>query len=276
MDMLSRVSWPAFPTSVLLTSLQEAFEETRIKRVCIQAINYAKVVSDVISLLKAIHSRSKVQVSVCCQPLNRRNLLELAEAGAERIGIPLDAAQQQIFDGVKGRRVKGPFDWNRQFELLVEAVRLFGKRKVSTHLIVGLGETEKEMANIIQECVDLTVLPALFAFTPIPGTSLENRPQPALQSYRRIQIMRHLIVHRISKCDNMRFDAEDRVVDFGVSDRKLMETVQTGKPFLTSGCPDCNRPFYNEKPSGPIYNFSRQPTEHEISEIMDQAFCCSQ
>ncbi|HDI74230.1 MAG TPA: hypothetical protein ENF57_04430 [Candidatus Korarchaeota archaeon] len=25
--------------------------------------------------------------------------------------------------------------------------------------------------------------------------------------------------------------------------------------FLTSGCPSCNRPFYNERPRGPIYNF---------------------
>ena len=24
---------------------------------------------------------------------------------------------------------------------------------------------------------------------------------------------------------------------------------------LTSGCPGCNRPFYNERPRGPIYNY---------------------
>ncbi|HUT17269.1 MAG TPA: radical SAM protein, partial [Acidobacteriota bacterium] len=46
--------------------------------------------------------------------------------------------------------------------------------------------------------------------------------------------------------------------------------VETGKPFLTSGCPDCNRPFYNEKPSGPIYNYPRNIRLEEIEAIKRQ------
>jgi biotin synthase len=31
----------------------------------------------------------------------------------------------------------------------------------------------------------------------------------------------------------------------------------TGEPFQTSGCPDCNRPYYNERPGGVMYNYPR-------------------
>ena len=69
---------------------------------------------------------------------------------------------EQIFDRVKGRFVNGPYVWKEQLELLNEAVQIFGMGKVSTHIIVGLGETEREMAQILQKCVDMGVLPALF------------------------------------------------------------------------------------------------------------------
>jgi biotin synthase len=28
-----------------------------------------------------------------------------------------------------------------------------------------------------------------------------------------------------------------------------------GESFMTRGCPDCNRPYYNERPGGPMYNY---------------------
>src|SRR5208337_3635305 len=99
-----------------------------------------------------------------------------------------------LFDQVKGKGVGGSYCWENQFSMLSEAIAAFGKRNVSTHLIVGLGETEKEAAQVIQKCVDMTVLPALFAFTPIHGTALENNSPPPLDSYRRIQVARYLIV----------------------------------------------------------------------------------
>jgi biotin synthase len=69
----------------------------------------------------------------------------------------------------------------------------------------------------------------------------------------------------------MRFDDEGRLTDFGVNRQTLIEILQTGEPFLTSGCPDCNRPYYNEKPSGPIYNYPRNLTEEDLSKIQGQA-----
>jgi len=195
---------------------------------------------------------------------------QLAEVGVERIGIPLDVATEELFCKVKGRYVGGPYIWAEQFRLLSEAVEVFGKGKVSTHLIVGLGETEREMVETIQKCVDMGVLPALFAFTPISGTTLENNPQPPVPTYRLAQLARHLIFHGIGRYENMHFDEKDHTSDFGVDKETLTEIIRTGEPFLTSGCPNCNRPYYNEKPSGPIYNYPRPLTKKETGQILQE------
>jgi len=269
-NMLSRVSWPVFATKRVLGGIERAVIDDRIRRVCFQALNYPEVFTDLIALIRVIHQKVNVPISISCQPLNSENIGQLAEAGAERIGIPLDAATEELFDKIKGLSAGGPYSWKKQFKLLSDAVNIFGKGKISTHLIVGLGETEKEMVKIIQRCVDMSVLPALFAFTPISGTALGNNAQPPIQKYRRIQIARHLIVHGIARCEDMRFDEEDCISDFSVDEQTLLQIIQMGEPFPTSGCPNCNRPYYNEKPSGPIYNYPRKIGQKELSEIERQ------
>ncbi len=263
-DMLSRVSWPVFPIKSVVKGLEKAVNNAKIKRICIQALNYPEVFAELLTLVKAIRRRANAPISLSCQPLNKENLRLLAEAGVERVGIALDAATEQLFDKVKGILAGGPYVWRKQFQLLNEAVNIFGKGRVSTHLIVGLGETEKEMVETIQQCVNMGVLPALFAFTPIAGTVLETVPQPPVERYRRVQMARHLIVKGITKYENMHFDVNGCIVDFGVSREKLRSIVESGKPFLTSGCPHCNRPYYNEKPTGPLYNYPRKLSRKEI------------
>ena len=81
----------------------------------------------------------------------------------------------------KGSGTGSLYSWENQFNQLNEAIGVFGKGNVSTHVIVGLGETEKEAIEVIQRCVDLSVLPGLFAFTPIRGTALEAKSPPKLE-----------------------------------------------------------------------------------------------
>jgi len=269
-DMLARVTWPAFPTVQVIEKIVLSADKGDVKRVCIQALNYPTVFNDILHLTHLIHSRSNVPVSLSCQPLNKAQMKELAEAGVDRISIALDAATEQLFDKVKGVSTQSPYTWKRQHEALKEAVEVFGKNQVYTHLIMGLGENEKEIAEAIQVCTDSGVHPSLFAFTPIPGTSLENTPQPPIKAYRRVQLARYLMIHEKTRYQNMKFDDKERIVDYGVSKTELQEAISEGSPFQTSGCPECNRPYYNERPSGPMYNFPRQPLPSEISQIKEQ------
>ena len=265
-DMLSRVTWPTFQTRQVVDGIERTARDGSIKRVCVQTLNYPEVFEEILLFVREIKSRVTVQISVSCQPLNSEKMKGLAEAGVNRISIALDVATEKIFDRVKGRNIGGPYLWERQRKALNEAVKVFGEGSVSTHLIVGLGETEKEICQMIQWCVDSGIYPGLFAFTSIPGTALENNPPPSLNHYRRVQVAHFLLTHRKSRFENMAFDGNGCITNFGVSKERLLEGIDTGEPFLTSGCPGCNRPYYNERPGGPLYNYPRQLRPEEIEE----------
>lgn len=269
-DMLSRVAWPLFPTRQVLLGIEHAVKNDLIKRICIQTLNNPTIFDSILRLAKEIQSRANVPISVSCQPLDQDMLQRLADAGVDRITIPLDAATKELFEKIKGRQVGGPYVWEKQREALMNVVKIMGRGHVGTHLIVGLGENEREIIKTIQWCVDIGVYPGLFAFTPIMGTALENHPQPSLGSYRRIQVAHYLITHGKARYEKMIFDASGHLIDFGISKKHLIQIIRRGSPFKTSGCPGCNRPYYNEKPSGPIYNYPRELLPEEIAQIKRQ------
>jgi biotin synthase len=265
-DRLSRVTWPAFPTVKVVENIEKAAKAGTIKRVCVQALNYPEFTEDVLSLVSQIKSKAKIPVSVSCKPISRKKMEKWANAGVNRLSIPLDATTEQIFCDVKGQKIGGPYSWENQNRALKMAVDVFGRGKVSTHLIVGLGETEKELCRVIQWCVDSGIYPALFAFTPIRGTALEGKTPPSLSSYRRAQVTHFLLTTKQTWLENMRFDKTGKLIEFGVPQDVLLKIIESGKPFLTSGCPGCNRPFYNERPGGPLYNYPRHMQIEEIEE----------
>jgi len=265
-DMLSRVTWPTFSTRQVVDGIARSVKEDATKRVCIQSLNYPEVFEDILLLVKEIKSRVAVPISVSCKPLNQKKVKALAEAGVNRISITLDAATEKIFDKVKGQNIGGPYNWEKQREALKDAVQVFGEGSVSTHLIVGLGETEKDLCEAIQWCVDSGIYPGLFAFTPIPGTAFENNPPPSIIGYRRVQVAHYLLTHKKTRLENIEFDNSGQIKNFGTSKEQLLEIIDSGEPFLTSGCLGCNRPYYNERPGGPLYNYPRQLQPKEIAE----------
>jgi biotin synthase-related radical SAM superfamily protein len=271
-EFLSRVTWPTFQTPKVLTSIETATKEGKIKRVCIQSLNYPDVFTHLEAFVKEIRKRSAVAVSVSCQPVNRKDIVRLVDAGVNRLGIALDAASEAIFNKVKGKDAGSRYVWKDQFLLLNQSLDVFGEGNVSTHIIVGLGETEKDTVKVIQRCVDMGVLPALFAFTPVPGTALEKNSAPKVKAYRRLQLARYMIVNGKTRFGDMSFDVEDKIMGYGITNEVLDKEIEGGLPFQTSGCPDCNRPFYNEKPSGPIYNYPAKLSEKEVERVKKQLF----
>ncbi len=269
-ELLSRVSWPAFSISGVIEQIGNAFRAGTIKRVCIQTLNYPKVFEELCAFVKQLKSHVQVPVSVSCQPLDSQDMWQLNHAGVNRIGIAVDTATEKLFNQVKGEAAGGSYKWENEFTLLRTAIGIFGEGNVSTHLIVGLGETEKEAVSMLQTFVNMGITPGLFAFTPVRGTAFAGRPQPQLEVYRRVQLARYLIVNALTRFDNMTFDLSGKMMNFGVASDALKQIVDSGEPFLTSGCPQCNRPFYNEKPSGPIYNFPRKISAAEAAEIKQQ------
>jgi biotin synthase len=199
--------------------------------------------------------------------LEEEEIRLLKEAGLDRLVFPLDAATEEVFERVKGKGVGNPFTRSGCLTALEKAVEIFGRGKVGSYLMVGLGETEREAVAAVQELKDLEVFTSLFAFTPIPGTGLENQPKPSLVSYRKIQLAHFLIERELARFEDMTFTEKNNLAGFGLSYDTLKDIVASGLPFQTRGCAGCNRPYYNEDPKGPFYNYPRSLTAAEVSEI---------
>jgi biotin synthase len=192
---------------------------------------------------------------VAILPHSLDQVRELVDAGADHVGFGLDAASERIFQQIKGG------SWARSLALIEAAAGAFPGR-VALHLIVGLGETEREMVGRMQWAHDLGVTVGLFAFTPVPGTHLAGTPPPSLAAYRRMQAARWLLVHGAARAEAMAFDGKGQLTGLGAA------LPHDGRPFQTSGCPDCNRPYYNERPGGVMYNYPRPLSAGEAAQAI--------
>ena len=265
-EHLSRVTWPDYP----LEKVVEGFSEPQSKvfeRVCLQVINYPGFPEDTLSLVNTF-KKTGLPISVDTCPVGVAGLRRLRDAGVDRVSIPLDGATPQVFNRIKGAGVGGPYRWETHMKTLHEAVEVFGAGNVGSNIIVGLGETEKEAAQLVQALKDMGVIAVLFAFTPLEGTKLSDVPQPPLDSYRRVQAARHLIDSGIIRSSDISFDEAGRITGYGGVDRA--KALEDGAAFMTTGCPGCNRPFYNERPSGPFYNYPRPLTLGEAVKEMNK------
>jgi biotin synthase len=113
----------------------------------------------------------------------------------------------------------------------------------------------------MQEAKDRGCYVALFAFTPVRGTKLDL-PAPDIGRYRAIQLARYLIMAGRARVKDIDF-VDGRITQIRAARIEIERAMSTGLPFRTSGCPDCNRPLYNERPRGAMYNYATPLTEEE-------------
>jgi biotin synthase-related radical SAM superfamily protein len=269
---LSRVTWPVFPLAQVLASLSEQGQGSPFKRVCIQTLHYPKLMNDLLAVVEALRRAvPSLPVSVALPPLSRPEIVRIEGAGVERAAISLDAATPGLFSVLKGSGVNSTFRWETHVQALRDAVAVFGAGKTTTHLILGLGETEKEAVSCIQWLTDLGITVGLFPFTPISGTHLAARPPPPVEQYRRLQLAHYLIAHQQARAEQMTFHpVGQHIVGFGLSKELLAAVIDEGLAFQTAGCRGCNRPFFTERPSGPLYNFPTVPSAGDIRQINEQ------
>lgn len=186
----------------------------------------------------------------------------LFAAGVNEVGLSIDAIDPQQFTKIKG----GNFNFHKSF-VLQAADKYPGK--IATHLIVGLGETEKQVVELMEELQSHKIIIALFAFTPVPGSKMEHTEPPNISSYRRIQVALHLIRNNWKR--QFAFDEAGKIVSFGYSPLKLADLLQGSNAFETSGCSDCNRPYYNERAGAKkLYNYPHQLSKDVFAEIIQE------
>ncbi|HHY34190.1 MAG TPA: radical SAM protein [Firmicutes bacterium] len=267
-DLISRVTWPSFPWKEVLSRLSSSESARHLSRICLQLVESPETMPACLEVLKEIRSSCTflkgIPVSVSASPYSAARVSSLLEAGASRVGLPLDAVNPQVYARIKGG------DLQKAWEVLTDAAKLFPGR-VSTHFIAGLGETEEEMVEAMARALGAGVTVALFSFTPVQGTGLEKKKPPPVSTYRRLQIALCLLKQGL-RVEDFRF-SEGRIAEIRCGDRieKIEAELLNGKAFQTTGCPGCNRPYYNERPGGVMMNYPWEMSALEARECISSS-----
>ncbi len=255
-----RVDWPAVRYDEVIERMQAGSDKAQFQRMCISMITHPESDRDTMTLLKRWTAAvPHVPVSILSNPttMEKADLVALRDAGADIFTIALDAVTPEIFDRTRGKAVDSPHKWAKYWQALEWAAEVFGPEKFGAHLICGMGETEQEMLEVAQKITDMGGHNHMFAFFPERGSLMEDWAPVPKDHWRRVQLARFIIDYAGGHIRDMRFDAEGRVVDFGMGEAELAELIASGKPFQTSGCPGkddeevsaCNRPYGDSSPS---------------------------
>jgi biotin synthase len=237
---LSRIQWPIFSFHEIQAQMTR---ECSARRLCLQSLFYKSVVNDVIEVAQRLGGNFPISVSI--NPISVDDMNCLKAAGIERLGLGLDCCSENIFRLMK----QGAPSWGHYWEAISNAADIFGH--VTTHLIIGLGETDEEVIRTMQRLHEQGSDVALFAHFPLHYGSA-----PWLPRYRTIQAANHMIAR------------DEGHFEFVTGTLTTIEGPISDKAFETTGCPFCNRPFYNERACGPFYNFPRFLSSDEYNQAL--------
>ena len=276
-----RVDWPAVPLAQTIDIVaQDA--NTPFHRMCISMITHPRSDQDTVTVLKKWTDRidpKAIPVSILSNPttMTREDVKRLHGLGADIFTVALDAATPEIFDRTRGKGVQSPHSWKKYWEILLDARDIFGPQKFGAHIIVGMGETERDVLALVQQLVDLGGHSHMFCFFPEKGSLMDHLPATPRDQWRRVQLARYLIDYREIRFEDMQFDDAGRVIDFGVREEELEEVIAKGTAFRTSGCPGkfaedisaCDRPYGDSPPSN-IASYPFQPNGNDLRTIRKQ------
>lgn len=277
-----RVDWPAVPMDLIVDKVASDGENTPFHRMCISMITHPRSDHDTVSVLKQWTDRidpDTIPVSILSNPttMGRGDVQLLKDLGSDIFTVAIDAATPEIFDRTRGKGVQSPHKWSKYWEVLLEARDIFGPQKFGAHIIIGMGETEHDALQLVQKIVELGGHNHLFCFFPEKGSLMDHLPATPRDQWRRVQLGRYLIDYCDARAEQMKFDEQGRVADFGLPQGELDDIINSGLAFRTSGCPGkfqddisaCDRP-YGDSPPSDIASYPFQPERKDIKNIRKQ------
>ena len=120
--------------------------------------------------VRAVHQAvPTLPIQVQCEPpASLSSITELREAGATAIGIHVESMDDTVRRRwMPGKSTVPMAEYRAAWD---EAVRVFGRNRVSTYLLVGLGEDPDELVAGAAELISRGVYPFVVPFRPAAGT----------------------------------------------------------------------------------------------------------
>jgi biotin synthase-related radical SAM superfamily protein len=106
----------------------------------------------------------------------------LKELGVAEVKFNLETATPELFSAM----CPG-LDYGMIWRALDRSVKLFGKNRVFSNVLVGLGETDAELETCIKKLTSFGVIPVLRPLNPVAG--LSGIPRPTAERLKRIFAM---------------------------------------------------------------------------------------
>lgn len=274
-----RVAWPLYPTDVVAEKIAEHEEKFGVGRVCIAQVQDHRAYDDLVEMTKRVKRRAPavpISALVSATTLNVERLHAIKDAGADIIGVGLDAVTEELFDETRGKGTKGPHNWDYHWKIIRAARDIYGPLKVNCHLIVGLGETDKELVDMFFGLKAEQIAGYLFAFNPEPGTVMQDVSRSPIHRMRRIQLVKHLIENQDLPREALSFDEDGSISRLDAPETIVEIAVNTGLPFMTNGCPDragevaCNRPYGSYRPGEEFRDYPFKPNGQDLIIIRQQ------
>jgi radical SAM protein (TIGR04043 family) len=125
----------------------------------------------------AIKEASGLPIQVQFEPPDDPAVLEqVRDAGVDAVGIHIETFDPEVLARVAaGKAVCGIEGYFRCWE---RAVEVFGRGRVSTYVILGMGERPELIEEGCARAIELGVYPFVVPLRPVPGTLLEDSPAP--------------------------------------------------------------------------------------------------
>lgn len=274
-----RVSWPLYPTDLVAEKIAETDATREVGRVCIAQVHDGRAYRDLVDMTERVRSAAPdvpISALVSAGTLDRERLAVIREAGADIIGIGLDGASEKVFQDTRGTGVRGPHDWGHHWEIARAARQLYGPWKVNFHIVVGLGETDRDLVELFYQLQSEQIAAYLFSFNPEPGTAMEDVPRAPIQRLRRVQLTKHLIENDRLPREAIVFDRSGGIAHVDAPEDLVNIATESGTPFMTDGCPSrsgelaCNRPCGSYRPGEEFRDYPFRPTNGDIETIREE------
>jgi biotin synthase len=274
-------SWPLAPFLHIVDLVEAEGAASHFQRVCIATTGHPRGPADTAQLVEVLRRRlPALPVSVLLNPGGDGavgQIDRLAGLGVDSLSIGLDVATPKLFEDLRGDGSDGGPSWQRCWDALDHAIATFGHNRCGMHLVAGLGETERQLLEVVARIKAMGGTSRLFAFRPEPGSDLVRRPAVPRDQWRRLQLARYLIDYDEVSLEQMEFDDEGGLVRFGIPPIKLNALITAGTAFRTSGCRGspsgevsaCNRPWMDSPPTD-IASFPAAPGPKDQRRIRRQ------
>jgi biotin synthase len=272
-----RVEWPVFESEQIIGQMEKY--QHRMGRFCISQVVHKRTHEDTMKIIRQYRKRVDVPLSVLVAPpvLNRERIQEMKDAGVDMIGVGLDAVTEKVFDRRRGKEVQGGLAWKKYWEVIELSREIFGPWKVNCHVLLGLGDCDRDILKFVVYVQSRQIFAYLFHFYPEPDSRMARSRRPSLLRSRRIQLLKYLLESGAILLEQISFDGKGAVEEAAIERAIVERAIDSGIPFMTNGCPDhatgrvsCTRPFGSYRPGEPFRDYPFLPTKEDRAEIRRQ------